>query len=487
MNWRLHVSEAATARLIVLALSVLVVASRRPLADEPAATRPPNVVIIFTDDQGYADVGCFGARGFETPHLDRMAREGMRFTSFYVAQAVCGASRAALLTGCYPNRIGMLGAPNHRATHGIHPDEELIPELLRERGYATAMFGKWHLGHREPFLPLQNGFDEYFGLPYSNDMWPFHPETPNAYPPLPLIEGNQTIAHNPDQTQLTTWYTERAVAFIRRHRTQPFFLYVAHNMPHVPLHVSEKYRGHSEQGLYGDVIEEIDWSVGQILQAVKDCQIDEQTLVIFTSDNGPWLSYGNHAGSAAPLREGKGTTWEGGVREPCIMRWPGKIPAGSECAELAATIDLLPTIVRLTGARPPRNRIDGLNIWPLMSGDPHARTPHEAYYYYWGRELQAIRSGDWKLHFPHTYRSLTGTPGRDGKPGGYTQQRCGLELYDLSQDIGETTNVADQHPDIVRRLEALAEAARDDLGDQLRNRKGANVRAPGRVSAESTP
>ncbi|GIW92519.1 MAG: arylsulfatase [Pirellulaceae bacterium] len=451
----------------------------RGLADTP---RLPNFVIIFTDDQGYADVGCYGAQGFQTPNLDRMARNGVRFTSFYVAQAVCGASRAALLSGCYPNRIGLLGAPNHRATHGIHPDEEILPELLKEKGYATAMFGKWHLGHRPPFLPTRHGFGVYFGLPYSNDMWPFHPETPSFYPPLPLIENERVIAENPDQTQLTTWYTERAVAFIRQNRDRPFFLYVAHAMPHVPLFVSEKFRGHSQQGLYGDVIEEIDWSVGQILQTLQELDLAEHTLVIFTSDNGPWLSYGNHAGSAGPLREGKGTTWEGGVRVPCIMQWPGRIPAGTVCHELAATIDLLPTLVRLAEARLPRRTIDGKDIWPLISGQPGARTPHETYYYYWNRELQAIRSGPWKLHFPHTYRSLDGPPGQDGKPGKYTQKRCGLELYNLEKDIGETNNVAEQHPQIVERLQELAQQARLDLGDSLQGITGKNIRPAGHVT-----
>lgn len=451
-------------------------------ADQLAATGKPNFVIIVADDLGYADVGCFGAQGFQTPHLDCMAREGMRLTSFYVAQAVCGASRAALLTGCYPNRIGLLGAPNHRATHGIHADEELLPELLREEGYATAIFGKWHLGHREPFLPLQHGFDEYFGLPYSNDMWPFHPETPDYYPPLPLIEGNRVVAENPDQSQLTTWYTQRAVDFIRRHRDHPFFLYVAHSMPHVPLFVSDKFRGHSRQGLYGDVIEELDWSVGEILATLKELGLDRYTFVLFTSDNGPWLSYGNHAGSAGPLREGKGTAWEGGVRVPCIARWPERIPAGTVCEEVAATIDLLPTIAKLAGARLPRRRIDGKDIWPLLAAQPSAKSPHEAYYYYWNRELHAVRSGPWKLHFPHSYRSLDGPPGQDGKPGRYVQRRCGLELYNLQSDVGETTNVADQHPEVVEQLSRLADVARQDLGDSLHNITGAGVRPPGRVN-----
>ncbi len=446
-----------------------------------AAERPPNVVIVFADDLGYADVGCYGAKDIQTPHLDRMAREGNRLTSFYVAQAVCGASRAALLTGCYPNRIGMLGAPNHTATHGIHPEETTLAEMLRERGYATAMYGKWHLGHRRPFLPLQHGFDDYFGLPYSNDMWPHHPTAGKDYPALPLIAGNETIESNPDQTQLTTWYAQRAVKFIEANQDRPFFLYVAHAMPHVPLHVSDKFRGKSTQGLYGDVIQEIDWSVGQILDALQRTGLDEQTLVLFTSDNGPWLSYGNHAGSAGPLREGKGTAWEGGVRVPCLVRWPGHVRAGSECDEIAATVDVLPTLARLAGAPLPKRTIDGVDVWPLLAGEPDAKTPHEAYHYYWGRELHAVRSGPWKLHFPHAYRSLTGPAGQDGRPGGYTNGRCGLELYNLENDLGERHNVADQHPQVVQRLQALADKMRQELGDTLTNRKGQSVREPGKI------
>ncbi len=447
-------------------------------AADDAQPRLPNVVIIFTDDQGYADVGCFGAEGFQTPNLDRMAAEGMRFTNFYVAQAVCGASRAALLTGCYPNRIGMLGAPSHRTNHGIHEDEMLIPELLKQRGYATAIYGKWHLGHHEEFLPPNHGFDDYFGLPYSNDMWPYHPTAGDKYPPLPLISGTKTIEHNPDQTKLTTWYTEHAVKFIDEHKDRPFFLYVPHSMPHVPLFVSEKYKDKSEQGMYGDVISEVDWSVGQILGAIKRNGLDDNTLVIFTSDNGPWLSYGNHAGSAGPLREGKGTTWEGGVREPCIMRWPGKIPAGTVCNEVAATIDILPTLARLTGTKLSEHAIDGKDIWPLMSGEKNAKTPHEAYYYYWGNHLQAIRSGPWKLHFPHEYRSLTGAPGQDGQPDGYTKGETGLALYNLDDDIGETTDVKDKHPDVVARLKKLADDARQELGDSATKQKGTGTREP---------
>ena len=457
--------------------------------------RPPNIVIIFTDDQGYSDVGVYGAQGFRTPHLDQMAAEGVRFTDFYTAQPVCSASRAALLTGCYPNRIGIAGALGPRAKHGIHEREVTIAELCKSKGYATAIFGKWHLGHHKKFLPVQHGFDEYCGIPYSNDMWPLHPNfaklPPNAekrkrgYPNLPLIEGDQIVDDEitpVEQTRFTTLFTERAVKFIERNKDRPFFLYVPHPMPHVPLFVSDKFKGKSQQGLYGDVIMEIDWSVGRILDTLKRHGLDDNTLVIFTTDNGPWLSYGNHAGSCRPLREGKGTTWEGGIRQPCIVRWPGEISGGSVCHEPAMTIDIFPTIAQLIGAALPDHKIDGLDIWPLMSGTPGAKSPHEVlYFYYHQGALEALRSGRWKLVFPHKYRSLTGKPGQDGTPNGYSQLKCGLELYDLRNDVGEQHNVIDQHPDVVKRLEALAEKARDDLGDSLTKREGKNTRPAGKL------
>jgi arylsulfatase len=467
--------------------------ARRPPDGRPR--RQPNIVIIFSDDQGYGDVGVYGARGFSTPHLDHMASEGVRLTDFYVSQPVCSASRASLLTGCYANRVGVAGAYGPHAKKGLHPRETTIAELCKARGYATAMFGKWHLGHRPPFLPTRHGFDEFCGTPYSNDMWPLHPDLvklpPDAeerkrrYPDLPLYEGEKVVDPKitaADQARFTTQFTKRAVDFIERHRSRPFFLYLAHPMPHVPLFVSERFKGKSEQGLYGDVISEIDWSVGQVLDALKRCRVDDDTLVIFTSDNGPWLSYGNHAGSAGPLREGKGTTWEGGVRVPCLARWPGKIPAGLVCREPAMTIDVLPTVAGLIGASLPALKIDGRDIWPLLSGVPGAKSPHDVlYFYYHDNHLEALRSGNWKLVFPHTYRSLTGEPGADGFPDGYTYPKCGLELYDLTADIGERHNVMDEHPEVVARLQVLAEAAREDLGDALSGRKGRNRRAIGHV------
>ena len=399
------------------------------------------------------------------------------------------------MTGCYPNRIGIKGALGPQATVGISESEMTMGELVKQRGYATAIYGKWHLGHHPQFLPTHHGFDEYFGLPYSNDMWPLHPDylaapgTPKraGYPNLPLIEGDKVaipeVTSN-EQRQLTTWYTEHAASFIDRNAARPFLLYVPHGMPHVPLHVSEKFQGKSAQGMYGDVIEEIDWSVGEILAALARNNLDERTLVIFSSDNGPWLNYGNHAGSAGPLREGKGTCWEGGVREPFIARFTGSIPAGSVCSEPAMTIDLFPTIARLTGAALPAHRIDGADIWPLLSGQPGSKSPHDAYFFYYNdNELHAVMSGRWKLYLPHTYRTLAGRPGgRDGKPVAYETRRLERpELYDLESDISETTDVAAKYPDVIERLLGLAEKAREDLGDALTGGAGTGRREPGKL------
>ena len=453
-------------------------------------TNPPNVVVIFMDDMAYADIGPFGAKNFPTPHLDRMAKEGRKFTDFYVTQAVCSASRAGLLTGCYNVRVGILGALGPKSTHGINSREITLAELCKQRGYATACFGKWHLGHHKEFLPLQHGFDEYFGIPYSNDMWPYHPgvrhlpmaERLKKWPHLPLIEGNQVI--NPkvtgkDQEQITTQLTERSVRFIEKNKDKPFFLYVPHPMVHVPLYVSDKFKGKSKAGLFGDVMMEVDWSVGQILETLRKYKLDKNTLVIFTSDNGPWLSYGDHAGSAGPLREGKGTMFDGGCRESALMWWPGTIPAGSECTTPAMTIDLLPTVAELIGARLPRHPIDGKSIVHLLKGTSDT-SPHEAYYFYYGRQLQAIRMGKWKLHFPHGYRTMAGRPGgTDGIPTRYSQAKIGLALFDMEKDIGETTDVKAKHPDIVKQLQALGEKMRNELGDN--GRQGTGLRPPGQL------
>ena len=461
----------------------------KSLSNERPSNRP-NIVLVFADDLGYADVGCYGAMGFATPTLDQMALRGMRFTDFYVSQAVCSASRASLLTGCYSERVSIQGALGPWAEIGLNPEEETIARMLKRQGYATAIFGKWHLGHHREFLPLSHGFDEYLGLPYSNDMWPFgYDGKPLAdgrkagYPSLPLIDGFEKVAeirNLEDQATLTTRYTERAVQFIEKNKNRPFFLYLPHSMPHTPIAASTKFRGKSERGLYGDVIMEIDWSVGEILKTLRKNGLEDHTLIIFTSDNGPWLNFGEYGGSALPLREGKGTMFEGGCRVPCVMQWPGHIPAGTQCHEIAATIDILPTIAAITGAALPEKPIDGVNILPLLKGEANAR-PRDHYFFYYDRQLRAVRRGEWKLFFPHTSRSYLGVnPGKDGQPGPYAQVNVGLELYNLKNDISETRDVAERHPEIVAQLQQLAETAREELGDALTKRKGKGVRPPGR-------
>jgi arylsulfatase A len=460
----------SVACLIALALSA-------SLAGAQEKSRLPNVVMILVDDMGYGDVGCYGTTGWQTPHLDQMAAEGVRCTDFYVAQAICSASRSALMTGCYPNRVGIVGALGPKSTIGLSDKESTIAEVLKGRGYSTAIFGKWHLGYQSKFLPTRHGFDDYFGLPYSNDMWTRHPC--KKFPPLPLFRGKKVVARDPDQSKLTTWYTERAVSFIEKNKDKPFFLYLPHTMPHVPLAVSSRFAGKSKQGLYGDVIMELDWSVGQVLAALKKHNLDEQTLVMFASDNGPWLSYGNHAGTTGGLREGKATTFEGGVRVPFIARWPGRIPAGTVCRAPAMTIDLLPTLAHLSGAELPKRPIDGRNLWPVLAGEAQA-SPHEALFFFLSNHLQAVRSGKWKLHFPHPYWTLAGKPaGRDGKPAKYTDAQLPLSLFDLEADPGETTNLADKHPDVVKRLTALADPIRQELGA---DRIASGARDPGHTA-----
>ncbi|HEX3869845.1 MAG TPA: sulfatase, partial [Pirellulales bacterium] len=418
--------------------AVLLTLTTAPAGAEAKNDSPPrpNVIIILSDDQGYADIGCFGAEGFATPNLDRMAREGTRFQDFCVASSVCSPSRAALMTGCYPQRVGLPVVLEHDSDFGISADEETLPELLKKSGYATGMFGKWHLGDRPQFLPTRHGFDEYFGLPYSNDQWPFHPTKKIFFPDLPLMEGEEIIDYNVDQSQLTRLYTERSIEFIERNKDKPFFLYVAYNMPHVPLAASSAFRGKSKRGLYGDACEELDWSVGEILATLQRMKIDENTLVIYFSDNGPWLSYGNYGGSAKPLREGKTTSFEGGFRVPCIMRWPGHVARGRVCLELTTAMDLLPTIVRFAGAKLPKKPIDGKDIGALMAGERGAKSPHDVFYYYNAWMLEAVRSGRWKLMLPHTRYAVT-EPGKDGMPGKQDWVNASLALYDLVNDPGE--------------------------------------------------
>jgi len=457
--------------------------------------KKPNFIVILTDDLGYGDVGVYGAEGYQTPNLDRMASEGIMFTDFYAASSVSTPSRAALMTGCYPQRVGLPEVLDSWSETGINSEETTIAEVLKSTGYATAIYGKWHLGHHPQFLPTRHGFDEFFGLPYSNDLWPKHPTKPNFFPDLPLIKDEEIIEYNPDQSKFTTQFTEHTIEFIKKHKNDPFFIYLPHVMPHVPLFVSDKFKGKSNKGLYGDVIMEIDWSVGQILNTLKEEGLDDNTLVIFISDNGPWLSYGDHAGSAGPLKEGKTTTFDGGQRIPCIMRWPGHIPAGNICKEMASEMDILPTLGQLAKAPLPTNYIDGKDIWPLISCQPEATSPHEALFYYDVWTLEAIRSGKWKLHLPHKYFSVV-EPGKGGIPGISEWKKIEMSLIDLENDEGENRDVSAEHPEIVESLLMLIEKARQDLGDAEKKVvegldffnsrtyyriKGKNVRAPGHI------
>ena len=468
---------------LVLFLSLFLVGC----TSESSIEEYPNIVIVYTDDQGYQDVGVFGAEGYETPNLDRMAGEGIRLTSFYVSSPVCSASRASLLTGSYHVRVGIHGAlfPHHN--HGLHEREVTLGDLVKQKGYATTAIGKWHLGHHPEFLPPNHGFDSYFGIPYSNDMSPEPKHNPreNAtqFPPLPLVRDLEVVEYEPDQSLLTKRYTEEALDFIENNADRPFLLYLAHSMPHAPIFASEAFAGSSGQGVYGDVIQEIDWSVGQILDKINALGLDDQTLVIFTSDNGPWKVFGNHGGETGPLRGNKGTVWEGGVRVPFIARWPGKIPAGSASDEPVMTIDILPTVAELIHAELPGHPIDGKTIWPILSGQPGSKSPHEALFFYYNRELQAMRSGDWKLHFPHTYR-VVDEVGADGMPGSYVHPMTGLELYNLEADIGESEIRTEEEPEVLGRLSGFAEEIRKELGDRLTEQEGGAVRPAATLDTE---
>ena len=399
--------------------------------------KKPNIIIIFADDVGYGDLGCFGSEVNHTPRLDRMAAEGVRFTDFYVASPVCSPSRAALMSGCYPKRIGLdvgdgFGVLLPGDPIGLDPDLLTLPRLLKSAGYATGMIGKWHLGDQPDFLPTRHGFDSWFGLPYSNDMVPDHPNTQHHFPPLPLMRGETITEVDPNQASLTDRYTAEAVRFIKESAEQetPFFLYLAHMYVHVPIHTPLKYLEESDNGAYGAAVGHLDQSTGCILDALAEQGIDEDTLVIFTSDNG---SNGRNGGSNTPLRGTKGQTWDGGMREPCIMRWPGHIPPGTTCREIATAMDLLPTLAQLADEQLPADHVlDGKSIFPLMQSATDASSPHEAFFYYGScpggdveNTLHAVRSDNWKLHLVRK------------------------ELYDLSDDIGEKHNVYNEHPDIV--------------------------------------
>ncbi|MBC8434831.1 MAG: sulfatase-like hydrolase/transferase [Verrucomicrobia bacterium] len=445
--------------------------------------KKPNVVIIFTDDQGWGDIGCFGLEKGKTPHLDRMASEGMKFTDFYVNAAQCSASRAALMTGCHYQRISMPVVSWPNESGGFHASETTLAELLKAEDYATACIGKWHLGHRPGFLPIDQGFDYYYGIPYSNDMT-YDPEMVrskdlllregwthdklNAYQKtkennrkVPLMRGREVIEFPANQSTLTQRYTQEAVNFIREHRDEPFFVYLPHTMPHNPLAVSKAFEPdltnskNQSKGLYAKVIEEIDWSVGEILQTLKALDLDQNTLVMFTSDNGP------DRGSTGGLRGSKGTVYEGGMRVPCIMKWPETIPAGTTCSEVATTLDLLPTIAAMVGGKVPTDRIiDGHNILPLMEGDPNATSPNDVYAYLY--KDSGVRSGKWKF-----YPFRAGTGSKDRLKEGDPRAVAPVQLYDLSTDLYEEQNLADQHPEVVVKLQK----ALDDLRTDIENNK----------------
>jgi len=431
------------------------------------ASEQPNIIVILNDDQGYQDLGCYGSPDIKTPNVDQLAREGMRFTDFYVASCVCSASRAALLTGCYPSRVGVPGVFWPNRDHGMSPEHATIAEVLKSAGYATAAIGKWHLGDELRFLPTNQGFDSYYGIPYSNDMYPaqsmkytkdclFREEQnlqtleaafsklkkgqPRSIKDMvPLMRNEACIEFPADQSTITRRYADEGIQFISKSvkAETPFFLYLANSMPHTPLFASPDFKGKSERGLYGDVIEEIDHNTGRILKHLKALGIDDNTLVVFTSDNGPWLIKGEHGGCALPLFEGKMTRFEGGQRVPAIIKWPGKVPAGSTCSEMALSMDLLPTFAHIAGAELPTAKLDGRNILDLVTAKPGAKTKHEVFFF----GNTAVRSGDWKYHKQELFKVKATM--RDTKAP---------TLYNLKEDIGESNNVIADHPEIAERL-----------------------------------
>ena len=438
---------------------------------QAADVRKPNIILIFIDDMGYGDIGPFGSTKNRTPNLDRMAKEGMKLTSFYAAP-VCSVSRAQVLTGCYGQRVSIPGVLFPGAPVGINPEEHTVAELVKAQGYATMCIGKWHVGDQPEFFPTRHGFERYFGLPYSNDMMKKHVGSDKPVVPLMRDEKVIEMLAGPEQDRLTERYTDEAVRFITENITRPFFLYMPHTAVHVPVHPGGNFRGKSKNGNFGDWVEEVDWSVGRVLDTLRDLKLAENTLVVFTSDNGPWLTQGKNGGDAGPLRGGKGSTWEGGVREPTLAWWPGKIAGGSVCDAVAGTIDFLPTFVKLAGGTVPVDRkIDGADIGPLLLGSTK-ESPHEARYYYQGYKLQAVRSGPWKLAIAPQNENLSG--GGQAVPASMEKPR----LYNLDAEIGERTDVALDHPEVVAKLKALAVKMAAELGD---GKPGPAVRPAGFV------
>lgn len=440
---------------------------------------PPNFILIITDDQGYGDLSSFGAADVATPNIDLLGKEGSKYTRFYVPQSQCTPSRAGILTGCYPNRVGVDWVFLPHSTTGLNPAEETIADLLQPAGYATSYFGKWHLGHHPEFLPTNQGFDEYLGIPYSNDMWPLNPRKDYTFPPLPLIE-NATAIDTVDevlQKNMTRLLTQRTIDFIKKNQDKPFFTVLSHPMPHVPLYVSDAFKGKSKRGLYGDVMMELDWSTGEILKTLKELEIDENTLLLFMSDNGPWIAYGNHGGSTGGLKEGKETSFEGGIRSPLLIRYPKKIPTGKTIDTPINGIDLLPTIAALAKAKLPTQKIDGKDIISQLSGESNTMA-HDAYYFYMNKnQLEAVMTERWKLVLPHSFNSLNGKPGgQDGALAIYEKISVDMELYDLINDRNETKNISDKHPKVVEQLLVKADSIRQILGDKVVGVEGMEVR-----------
>lgn len=468
----------------ILLILVYVISSLASFAGNK--NRLPNIIIIYIDDMGYGDVSPYNDKINYTPNFQWLADNGITLTDFYVSQAVCSASRTSLLTGCYSNRLGIHGALFPDSKIGLNPSELTIADMLKAKGYATAAIGKWHLGNRPDFLPAKQGFNFYYGIPYSNDMW--YRNTSRSFPPLPLIENETVIDTISEQSWFTQRFTEKALDFVETNKSKPFFLYLAHPMPHVPIYASEKFNGKTGRGLYADVIAEIDWSVGEIIKKLKKLKLEENTLLIVASDNGPWMPYGNHAGVTNGLRESKGTSWEGGVRTPCLMYWKGKLGKSVKVINTPVmNIDILPTIAYLTGSSLPEKPIDGLNVWNLLSNEHKGEEKiytRPLFIYYNTNELQAMRWKNWKLYFPHTYNSMEGvTPGYDSKRAQTKQVKLeSIELYDLDSDKGEKINVASRFPEIVSKMNEMADEIRKKIGDNLKGIKGTENREPGRVS-----
>ena len=445
--------------------------------------KKPNIIFILTDDQGYNDLSCYGAKDIYSPNIDSLAANGAIFSSYYATNPVCSASRASIMTGCYADRIGVFNAYMPENKFGLNPNETTIAEMLKKQNYKTGIFGKWHLGDAPEFLPRKQGFDEFYGILYSNDMWPYHPQQGPVFnfSDIFLYENETKLKVLKDQTFLTQALTERSIAFIEKNKNNPFFLFLSHPQPHVPLFVSEKFKGTSNRKLYGDVIQEIDNSVGQIIKALKERDLEENTIIIFTSDNGPWLSYGNHSGSAGIYKEGKGTSWEGGHRVPGVVYYPNEIKKNTKIEAPAMGIDWLPTIADFTKSALPDKKIDGLSLVPLLKGETE-KSPHQNFFFYYNRnELHAIRHLDYKLYFPHKYRSLNGRMGRDdGLPINYDQNEINShELYNLKEDPSETNEISNSNQKIVNKILKIGDSIRNILGDSLKDIKGSEVREIG--------